>query len=87
MMLMKSDDRTGRTGVGIFVQNDGGKVGVDLDAKYLFDDQLIHGQVGLMQPGALQRADFQVIFREMFLDESGDHGDDLFEHFSSLLDK
>ena len=49
-MLVESDDRTGGAGIRILIENHRRFVGFDLAPKKHLGDQVVHSQVGLMEP-------------------------------------
>src|SRR5271157_100609 len=54
-VFVKSDDRPGRRGIGVFIEDDDVLFALGMPAQHAMPDHLIHIDVCLMQPKPLQR--------------------------------
>ncbi len=82
---MERNDRTRRTGIGVFVQNHRRFFFGGITAQHAAGNKLVHAQVGLVQPHTAQlfRADRHVA--DMAADLLGHHRAHFLEHLAAFL--
>lgn len=85
VVLVERDDGTGRSGVGEFVEDDGRFFQRGFAAEDAFGDELVHGEVGLVQPEAFHIGGGEAVGGEVRGDVVGGHGADFLEHFAAFL--
>ncbi len=84
---MKSDDRAGRGGVGKLIQNHRCVVWRGVAPQQFSANQLVHGQIGLMQPEAPYPGGHQPMFGQMLGHVFGRHRAHFLEDFAPFLVK
>lgn len=84
---MKGDDRAGGCGIGEFVEDDRRFVGACFVAEQTAADQLIHGDIGLMQPEAAHVGRRQAERCEMLGDVRSRHRAHVLEYLAAFLDE
>uniref|UniRef100_A0A0N5A623 Porin n=1 Tax=Parastrongyloides trichosuri TaxID=131310 RepID=A0A0N5A623_PARTI len=87
VVQMEGDDRSGRGGVGVVVQDDDVLARLRLATQHLPADQGVHVDVGLVQPQTLQSVRVQAQFGGVVQDHLRHHRHHLLEHLATLLDE
>ena len=85
MVAVKRDDGAGRRGVGELVQDDGCLVWRRVAANQFAGDELVHVDIGLVQPKAACLLWGVAKGRQMGADVFDCQWADLFEHFAAFL--
>ena len=84
---MEGDDRTGRGGVGVFVEDDDVLVRRRVAAQHLAADELVHVDIGLVQPHPLEGRGVDAEVPGVVDDHVRDHRHHVLEDLSALLDE
>src|SRR3989338_9112747 len=87
LVFVQGDYRTGRTGVGVGVENYRCFTWLSIAAKQLACDQQVHVEVGLMQPEAFHIADVQLVLGQVRGNQLGNHRADILEYLAPFLDE
>jgi len=85
LIQVEGNHRPRRTGVGIAVENHRCIFLGHFTPQQLLDDQVVHAQVGLVQPEAFHVGRLQVVLAQVLADQFRDHRADFLEHLAAFL--
>jgi len=85
LIQVEGNHRPRRAGVGIAVENHRCIFLGHFTPQQLLDDQVVHAQVGLVQPEAFHVGRLQVVLAQVLADQFRDHRADFLEHLAAFL--